>query len=69
MNLSLEELKIEFRDLKDRTNKVDWFIGSPENHQVFKALPVDNQVLLRLQAKYMRDYLCILHDRMRLLGH
>lgn len=50
----------ELADLQDKTNKLINFIGHPE---AFEALPVEDQVLLRLQAEYMRLYLSILRDR------
>lgn len=53
----------ERTELKDRLHKLDKFIGNPDLVKVFQALPVEDQVLLKLQSCYMRLYLGALQER------
>ena len=50
-------------ELKTKINALDKFIGAPINHETFIALPVEEQVLLKLQLRYMLIYLSVLQER------
>lgn len=58
----MNDCMYELQELKARCNRLDALISGP-NNEGYKALGIDDQVLLKLQARYMRLYLGVLQER------
>ena len=61
MSAHLERMKVEHNELKVKIDALNGFIC---NNEIFKSLPLDEQVRMIQQAGFMKSYLDVLHSRL-----